>query len=92
MTTLIVDIEKKEDLDILIPLMDRLNISWHSNDINTDIVLTKYTAATPTDYDAFMQRLNRLSANGDASSFGDASEYQREARKDRNLDFRNDQP
>ncbi|MFP5039626.1 hypothetical protein [Parasediminibacterium sp. JCM 36343] len=85
MTTLIVDIENKEDLDVLIPLMNERKIHWRSSKIRTG---TSYTPPSALDYDKFMQELNALGGKDNCSSFGDAAEYQREVRKDRKLPFR----
>ena len=75
MTQLTLKIKNKKDLEILIPLLERLNIEYVS------ARKEKASAGQLAKY----QKI--IAAGGDASYFGDAAEWQREQRKERDLPF-----
>lgn len=76
MTHLTLNIRHKKDLEVLIPLLERLKIEY------TPARKKKLSAAQLAKY----QKI--IAAGGDASYFGDAVEWQREQRKERDLPFR----
>ena len=80
MTQLTLNIKNEKDLDILIPLLERLRIEYMP-------VRKKKVSATQL---AKYQKI--IAAGGDASYFGDAAEWQHEQRKERDLPFRKSEP
>ena len=87
MKTLTVNIENDEDLDVLIPLLKRLNMPFHTD----SSIKTPYLKASATNHHEFMRELNSLAGKkGQSFSFGDAVEYQNEVRRDRKMPFRDE--
>lgn len=76
MTKLILEIPEQRDLDLLIPLLERLRIRFSS---------FKTTTSQPDEIDEAM-RIVRLGC--EMSSFGDALEFQADVRRDRLQPFR----
>lgn len=76
MTQITLKIKHEKDLAVLIPLLERLKIEY------APVRKKKLSAARLAKY----QKI--IAAGGDASYFGDAAEWQREQRKERNLPFR----
>ncbi|MBK7937125.1 MAG: hypothetical protein IPJ82_08510 [Lewinellaceae bacterium] len=76
MTQLTLKIKNKKDLEVLIPLLERLRIEYLP-------APEKKVSATQL---AKYQKI--IAAGGDASYFGDAAEWQQEQRKERDLPFR----
>jgi hypothetical protein len=71
MTKLTFQIEKQEDLDLLLSLAERLHIPYSQSD----------EQAAPTDSVAERAIQYILSCQNDQPSFGDALEWQRQGRK-----------
>lgn len=80
MTQLTLNIKSEKDLEVLIPLLERLKIEY------LPVRKKKMSAAQLAKY----QKI--IAAGGDASYFGDAAEWQREQRKERDLPFRKSEP
>ncbi len=77
MTRLVLEIPNKPDLDLLLPLLRRLGIR---------IAKTEIEESKPSE----IERALRIIEQGcDMSTFGDALQYQIEARQERSLPFRN---
>lgn len=78
MTRLILEIPNQSDLNMLLPLLRRLGIH-----------ITKTEVETPKPSESETEKALRIIRQGcDMSTFGDALQYQMEARKDRSLPFR----
>ncbi len=75
MTQLTLTIKNEKDLALLLPLLERLRIEYST-------VPKKHLSAGQL---AKYRKI--IMAGGDASYFGDAAEWQREQRKDRDLPF-----
>ena len=75
MTRIVLDIPNDNDLQTLIPLFQRLGISF----------------ASEKKIDIKAKALEIVKAGCDMSNFGDALAYQREVRQDRVLPFRNEE-
>lgn len=80
MTQLTLNIKHEKDLEVIIPLLERLKIEY------LPARKKKMSAAQLAKY----QKI--IAAGGDASYFGDAAEWQREQRKERDLSFRKSEP
>lgn len=72
MTRIIIDLERSEDIQLLLRLLERLQIPYKQKDQEEDI----------------SEALRILEKGCDMRSFGDAVEYQRSAREDRPLPHR----
>ena len=75
MTLLHLEIERTEDLALLLPLLDRLGIQWTESQ-----ALPAKPAAQDRNH-----LLSVIESGGDGLSFGDAMAWQREQRRDRTL-------
>ena len=84
-TLITMEVEREEVLEELIPVLNRLKVSYSASPkFESD-----FEEATALDYETFMNELNALGGEkGVKSSFGDAAEYQREVRNDRKMPFR----
>lgn len=80
MTQLTLNIKHEKDLEVLIPLLERLKIEYKP------ARKKKLSAAQLAKY----QKI--ITAGGDASYFGDAAEWQHEQRQERDLPFRKSEP
>jgi hypothetical protein len=78
MTKITLEIADDKDLQLLLPLLQRLGITFTQ-------VLTQELSAKEIEYHRHV-----IAQGGDASNFGDASSWQREQRKDRDLPFKSD--
>jgi hypothetical protein len=80
---IVLNISNQQDWAILLPLLERLNISFETPVISQPVVRQR-----------FVKDLARhqaiIAKGGDASYFGDAAEWQREQRQDRALPFQNE--
>jgi hypothetical protein len=78
MTRLVLEIQYQPDLDLLIPLLRRLQIRFSK------------VEAPATKASELAEAIRIVSMGCDMSSFGDALQYQIETRSDRALPFRNE--
>jgi hypothetical protein len=76
------NIKNPQDLTMLLPLLDRLGIS-----IQETLPTVKKHKRLSTKTLAYHQAI--IDKGGDASYFGDAGEWQREQRQERDLPFSN---
>lgn len=77
MTRLLVDIDQDRDVQMLVPLLNRLHIPF------------RRVEAVPRPTEAERAEALRIIRTGcDMSSFGDALEYQRRVREERALPYR----
>jgi hypothetical protein len=81
----VLNIDNPQDLTALMPLLERLGIS-----IQIALTPTPKRKRTSVKNLAYHQEI--IAKGGDASYFGDAGEWQREQRKERNLPFLNTTP
>ncbi len=72
-------IKQEADLEILLPLLDRLGITVQENNLFSKKKLSE---------EEYQKVLQTIQKGVEVSSFGDALEYQKEVRKDRKLPFR----
>jgi hypothetical protein len=78
----ILNIENPQDWSALLPILDRLGISIHAT-----LPVAKKKRRTSIKNLAYHQAI--IAKGGDASYFGDAGEWQREQRQERDLPFLN---
>lgn len=76
MTQIVLTIPDEKDLDMLLPLLSRLGITFSPANKREETAKRRL---------AELQKI--IMAGGDASYFGDPAEWQRAQRKDRNLPF-----
>lgn len=77
MIELNIKISNPQDLNVLLPLLKRLGLSWEQ----------RIHFEQKTD-DAELKRLQQIiAAGGDTAYFGDPVEWQRKERQERNLPF-----
>jgi hypothetical protein len=81
---LVLDIQRNSDLDLLLPLLNRLQIRFATqNDaVGGTVTRSKLTVAERA------AALRVITEGCDVSNFGDAVAYQKEIRTDRSLPFR----
>lgn len=77
------NIKNPQDWTMLLPLLERLGISIQENTPKTD-KKQKHISTKNLQYHQAI-----IAQGGDASYFGDAAEWQREQRQDRDLPFSN---
>ena len=80
------DIQNPQDWSLLLPLLQRLGISIKASPPVQKIKKQRLNPKTLAYHQAIIAK------GGDASYFGDASEWQREQRQDRDLPFINNPP
>ena len=83
-TLITVEVERKEDLAELMPLVAKLKVPY-STKYSTG---SEFKEASALDYNEIKKKLNTLASKDNVSSFGDAAAYQIEVRKDRKMPFR----
>jgi hypothetical protein len=79
MTRIIFDIDNSATEEFVKQFAMRMNIPFHE---------TKVVESTNTENQSLLETLRSMSIPASESSFGDASEFQREIRKDRKLPYR----
>jgi hypothetical protein len=81
---LVLDIERNSDLDLLLPLLNRLQIRFvtQNDAAGSTVTRSKLTASERA------AALRVIAEGCDVSNFGDALTYQKEIRTDRSLPFR----
>jgi hypothetical protein len=77
---IVLNISNQQDWAVLLPLLERLNISFEMPILSQPIVKQRFVKDL-----AYHQAI--IARGGDASYFGDAAEWQREQRQDRDLPF-----
>lgn len=78
MTKLVLEIQNPVDLQILLPLLERLRIRYSRKEEEKIV-----------QEDEITQALRIIDAGCDMSNYGDALEYQEMVREDRELPYRN---
>jgi hypothetical protein len=78
----VLNIDNPQDWTVLLPLLERLGIS-----IQSTLPVPKKNKKRTVKNLAYHQAI--IAKGGDASYFGDAAEWQREQRQDRDLPFLN---
>ena len=81
---LVLEIDRGRDLDVLIPLLERLQIRFITQNDMADARPNTSKLTTAERKDA----LRIVAAGCDTSNFGDAVAYQKSIRSDRPLPFR----
>ncbi len=80
MKQITLNIKQDKDLDILLPLLDRLGITIHEDNTHSKKKLSD---------EEYKEILNRISKGIDVSNYGDPIQWQKETREDRKLPYRN---
>lgn len=80
------DIKNPKDWSLLLPLLERLGISIEADAPLEKTKKQRLTAKTLAYHQAIIAK------GGDAVYFGDAADWQREQRQDRDLPFTNSDP
>lgn len=83
-TLIIMEVERKEDLEEIMPLVAKLKVPISTKYSSG----SEYKEASAVNYNETKKLLNSLASKGNESSFGDAAAYQRKVRKDRKMPFR----
>jgi hypothetical protein len=80
---IVLNISNQQDWAVLLPLLERLNISFEMPTVSQPIAKQRFVKDL-----AYHQAI--VAKGGDASYFGDAAEWQREQRQERHLPFQNE--
>lgn len=77
MTKLVLEIQNPVDLQLLLPLLERLRIRY-----------TRKETEQIVDKDDIAEAMRIIDEGCDMSNYGDALEYQKQVREDRDLPYR----